>query len=61
MEDRLTHNTVAHALVWDRVSPGMMILALPADHRDPSDDPMFMERFVGMVDDAHREAHFPLQ
>lgn len=28
-------------------------------HRDPSDDPIFMETFVGMVDDAHRKGHFP--
>jgi len=28
-------------------------------HQDPSDDPIFMERFVGMVDDEHRKGHFP--
>ena len=28
-------------------------------HHDPSDDPVFMERFVGIVDDAHRKGHIP--
>jgi len=28
-------------------------------HHDPSDDPIFMERFVGMADEAHRKGHFP--
>jgi N-acetyl-anhydromuramyl-L-alanine amidase AmpD len=28
-------------------------------HHDPSDDPIFMGRFVSMVDDAHRKGHFP--
>lgn len=28
-------------------------------HHDPSDDPIFMERFVGLADDAHRKGHFP--
>jgi N-acetyl-anhydromuramyl-L-alanine amidase AmpD len=28
-------------------------------HHDPSDDPVFMERFVSMVDGEHRKGHFP--
>jgi N-acetyl-anhydromuramyl-L-alanine amidase AmpD len=28
-------------------------------HHDPSDDPVFMEKFVSMVDDEHRKGHFP--
>jgi N-acetyl-anhydromuramyl-L-alanine amidase AmpD len=28
-------------------------------HHDPSDEPVFMERFVSMVDDEHRKGHFP--
>jgi N-acetyl-anhydromuramyl-L-alanine amidase AmpD len=28
-------------------------------HHDPSDDPGFMERFIGLVDDEHRKGHFP--
>ena len=28
-------------------------------HHDPSDDPIFMERFVRVVDDEHRKGHFP--
>ncbi len=28
-------------------------------HHDPSDDPIFMERFVSLVDDEHRKGHFP--
>ena len=28
-------------------------------HHDPSDDPVFMEKFVRIVDSGHREGHFP--
>ena len=28
-------------------------------HHDPSDDPIFMEKFVNMVGDEHRKDHFP--
>ena len=28
-------------------------------HHDPSDDPVFMEKFIGMVDSEHRKCHFP--
>jgi len=28
-------------------------------HHDPSDDPVFMEKFVSMVDGEHRKGHFP--
>jgi N-acetylmuramoyl-L-alanine amidase len=28
-------------------------------HHDPLDDPVFMEKFVGMVDGEHRKGHFP--
>jgi N-acetyl-anhydromuramyl-L-alanine amidase AmpD len=28
-------------------------------HHDPSNDPVFMERFVSAVDEEHRKGHFP--
>lgn len=28
-------------------------------HHDPSDDPSFMNGFVGLVEDEHRKGHFP--
>jgi hypothetical protein len=28
-------------------------------HHDPSDDPSFMQRFIGLVGDEHRKGHFP--
>jgi hypothetical protein len=28
-------------------------------HHDPSDDPIFLEGFISMVDDEHRKGHFP--
>lgn len=28
-------------------------------HHDPSDDPSFMQRFIGLVRDEHRKGHFP--
>jgi hypothetical protein len=28
-------------------------------HHDPSDNPVFIEKFVGTVDGEHRKGHFP--
>jgi murein L,D-transpeptidase YcbB/YkuD len=28
-------------------------------HRDSSDDPIFLEEFISVVDDEHRKGHFP--
>jgi hypothetical protein len=28
-------------------------------HHDPSDDPTFMQRFIGLVAEEHRKGHFP--
>ena len=33
--------------------------AAGGDHHDPSEDPSFMHKFIGLVDDEHRKGHFP--
>ena len=47
------------ALASGRASPRIVIWRAGGGHHDPSDDPVFMEKFVGMVDSEHRKGHVP--
>jgi hypothetical protein len=47
------------ALASDRALPHKDLGPAGGGHHDPSDDPSFMQRFIGLVGEEHRKGHFP--